>query len=372
MFTTYIDHHNNSQKSFRKIFAFIIGKGKTTRRDIQKYTNYSWSSVSSVVSVLINNGYVIETDSINGGVGRNASYIVPNGDKYVCIGLDINSIGFSLSVIGIDGSIKYGASYPYSIQTKEFVMDTIFKAIDDAIAFIGESYNLVSIGISCQGIVDNTHSIFTRFHFCDDFSNVNLKEILEERYNVYTYLEHDTNCMLEAYSYNYGVANESVGICRVVSGIGFAICVNGKSIEEFGSIDFGHMIVQPKDSPQCSCGRYGCLEAYASSTGITRRAGVEDFSIVDKDREKYRDILNDAAYYLGITLGNIKQIFDLNKMVITGNVIGDDDFFLEQVILASKIFAPKVIKINYIKDLNAAYGAARLSLINKVDLKGEI
>ena len=74
MISTYIDHHNNTQKSFKKIFAFIIKKGKTTRRDIQKYTDYSWSSVSSVVSVLINNGYVFETDTINNGVGRNASY----------------------------------------------------------------------------------------------------------------------------------------------------------------------------------------------------------------------------------------------------------------------------------------------------------
>lgn len=372
MISTYIDHHNNTQKSFKNIFAFIIKKGKTTRRDIQKYTDYSWSSVSSVVSVLINNGYVVETDTINNGVGRNASYIVPNGDKFVCIGLDINSIGFTVSVIGIDGSNKFGTSYPYLIRTKEFVISTIYRAIDDAIAFIGDKYRLVSIGLSCQGNTDINHSTFIRFSFCDDFYNVNLKEMIENKYGIHTYIEHDTNCLLEDYNYKHGVINESVCVARIVSGIGFAISIHGKSIEEIGSIDFGHMIVQPKDGPKCICGKHGCLEAYSSSTGIIRRAGVEDFSVIEGDREKYRDILNDAAFYLGVTLGNIKHIFDLNKIAITGNVIGDDNVFLQKVIESSERLSSDPIKIIYLRDLNAAYGAARLSLINKVDLKGEI
>ena len=372
MLSTYIDHHNNSQKSFKKIFGFIIREGKTTRRDIQKYTDYSWSSVSSVVSVLINNGYVYETDTLNNGVGRSASYIVPNGNKFVCIGLDINSIGFSLSIIGVDGSNKYAATYPYLIQTKQFVMGTIFNAIDDALNFINDEYKLVSIGISCQGETDASHAFFNRFPFCEDFHNVNLKEIIEEKYGVYTYIEHDTNCILEDYNYNYGEDNESVCVARIVSGIGFAICINGKSIEKFGSINFGHMIVQPKDSPECMCGRHGCLEAYASSTGIVRQAGVKDFSIIECNRDKYRAILDDAAFYLGVTLGNIRQIFDLSKIVITGNVIGDDEIFLNKVIETSKNIASNQVKITYLKDLNAAYGAARLSLINKVDLKGDI
>lgn len=368
----YIDRHSNSQKSFKKIFAFIVKKGKTTRREIQKFTNYSWSSVSSVVSVLINQGYVYEAESINYGVGRNTTYLIPNGNVYVSIGIDINSIGFTSTIIGVDGTTINVKTYPYSQKTKQYVMDTIFKAIDDCLEFIEGKYKLVSIGISCQGETEN-HSTFKRFSFCDEFYDVNLKEILEDKYDIHTYIEHDTNCLLEDYIYNYSThPEESVCVARVVSGIGFAISVNGQPVEKYGPIDFGHMIVQPINGPKCMCGQYGCLEAYASTTGIVNRAGVEDFSIIDENREQYRDILDDAAFYLGVTLANLKQIFDLKKLVITGNVVGEDAIFLEKVNKASESVTSRIAKVSFIKDLNAAYGAARLSLKNKVDLKGEI
>ena len=57
----YINHHSEEQKSFQTIFAYIIKKGKVTRREIQRDTQYSWGSGSSVVSLLIEKKYVIET-----------------------------------------------------------------------------------------------------------------------------------------------------------------------------------------------------------------------------------------------------------------------------------------------------------------------
>ena len=65
----YINHHSEEQKSFQTIFAYIIKKGKVTRREIQRDTQYSWGSVSSVVSLLIEKKYVIETETIHKEVG---------------------------------------------------------------------------------------------------------------------------------------------------------------------------------------------------------------------------------------------------------------------------------------------------------------
>lgn len=358
----YIDNHNNSQKSFKRIFSFIIEQQKTTRRAIQKYTDYSWGSVSSVVSLLLDKGYVIETESVKNGVGRGTSYIIPNGTKYVTIGIDVNSIGFSSSVVGIDGEVKYKQFYEYLGDTKDYVIGLLFEAIDDAINFIGNNSKIVSIGVSCQGSVDLTHSIFQRFAFAKDLSNCNLKEIVENKYGVYTFIEHDTNCLLEDYLSNYGSATSSVCIARAVSGIGFAICVNGQSLEEFGTIDFGRVIVQPNKD-----GKGDDLEAYASTEGIAKRAKVNGFNIIDNNREKYRDVLNDAAFYFGATLANVNHIFSLEEVIFTGNVIGSDETMVKTIIDAAKRFSKKEINIKYISDLSATFGAAKLSLISKID-----
>lgn len=359
----YIENHNDSQKSFKKVFSFIIKQGKTTRRKIQKFTNYSWGSVSSVVSLLLNKGHVIETDSVKSGVGRGTTFIIPNGDKYVSIGVDINSIGFSSSVIGIDGVVKYKNSFPYLGKTQEYVLDLLFKAIDDAIDFVEDKSEIVSIGVSCQGSVDLNHEIFKAFAFCDDLKDCNLKKIIEDKYGIYSFIEHDTNCLLEDYRFNHNKTASSICVARVVSGIGFAICVNGQPLEEFGSIDFGRMIVQPNKENLC-----GDLESYASTVGIVKRAGVDDFSTIDNNREKYRKVLDDAGFYLGVTLANLNHIFALEEVAITGNVIGNDSTMLNTIINTAEKFSQNdKIKIQYISDLSASYGAARLSLKNKID-----
>lgn len=364
----YIDNHTDSQKSYKAIFAYIIKKGKTTRREIQKQTNYSWSSVSSVVSALINKKQVIETESFNTGVGRGTSYIMPNGDKFVSIGVEINSVGYSATVIGIDGTSKFASELPFEEKAKEQVIEKIFKIIDECIEYVNENnFTLVSIGISCQGRIDSTHSYFENFFFVEDFKHLNLKKIVEDKYNTYVYVEHDTNCLLEAYQFQHAENDESVCVARVVSGIGFAICINGYSIEDFGSIDFGHMTVQPLNGELCSCGLRGCLEAYSSTVGIAKRANVKDFQEIDNNREKYRKYLDEAAFYLGVTFNNIRRIFSIQKLIITGNVINNDQKMLDKIIdTYTSISASGVCKIKYIHDLSASFGAARLSLIDKV------
>lgn len=366
----YIENHTDSQKSFRTIFSFIVKKGKVTRREIQKGTNYSWSSVSGVVSVLLNNNLVIETDPVISGVGRGTSYIVPNGDRFVSIGIDINSTGFTSSVVGVDGSTKYKNMRPYLGNTKKYVLDLMFELIDDCLAFAKDKYNVASIGVSCQGTVIN-HSIYKRFVFAKDFMYCNIKEIIEKKYGIFTYLEHDTNCLLEDYLFNHNEGYVSVCVARIVSGLGFAISSNGQSLEMFGPIDFGHMIVQPRDGDKCLCGMNGCLEAYVSSVGIARRAGVEDFSIIEKNRDKYRNILDEAGFYLGVALANLSHIFSLDGVVMTGHVIGNDKTMLKQIIKYNNEFSgEKRAEIKYLPDLSASFGAARLSFIEKVDKEG--
>lgn len=366
---SYIDNHTDSQKSYRNILAFIIKKGKTTRREIQQCTQYSWSSVSSVVSVLINRKHVIETDSVNTGVGRGTSYIIPNGDKFVSLGIDVNYTGFTLSLAGIDGERKYFSMKPFEDVSKNGMLNLIYQMIDEAINFIDDRYVLTSIGVSCQGSVDLNNRYFESFPFSKEISHLDLKQILEDKYNVFVYVEHDTNCLLEDYRYSYNSSdNQSICVARIVSGIGFAICINGQSLEEFGTIDLGHFVMQPKDGPLCKCcGRYGCLESYASTEGISQRAGVS-FDEIDKNRDKYRPYLDDAAFYLGVMFANIQKVFYINQIIITGNIIGDDEIFLNKIYETWKSFGNEDSKsIRYIKDLSASFGVARLSLINKIE-----
>ena len=67
----YITQGTQKQNTLSDIFTIILEKGRTTRREIEYETGYSWGTVSSSVALLMEKGYVTEEKSEQpGGVGR--------------------------------------------------------------------------------------------------------------------------------------------------------------------------------------------------------------------------------------------------------------------------------------------------------------
>jgi glucokinase len=58
------------------------------------------------------------------------------------------------------------------------------------------------------------------------------------------------------------------------TGLGSGIVVNGELVYGSDGLagEMGHLTVTPRSDRECGCGRVGCLETYASATGIVRTA----------------------------------------------------------------------------------------------------
>ncbi len=71
-----------------------------------------------------------------------------------------------------------------------------------------------------------------------------------------------------------GQGYESLVLVTLGTGIGGGVILKGKIWEgPSGSAgEIGHMHIEDDEELQCTCGNYGCLEQYASATGIVRLA----------------------------------------------------------------------------------------------------
>ena len=58
------------------------------------------------------------------------------------------------------------------------------------------------------------------------------------------------------------------------TGVGGGVIINGKIVAgaNGGGGEVGHIVVEPNETEACNCGNRGCLEQYASATGIVRLA----------------------------------------------------------------------------------------------------
>jgi len=139
----------------------------------------------------------------------------------------------------------------------------------------------------------------------------------------------------------------------------------------------GHMVLK-LDGPRCLCGGRGCLEAFASGTGIVWRAqdllgrgeapGLQRVSrergelnaanIAAAARAGDEDALRlweETGLYLGVALANYINIFNPEAIVLGGGVMAAADLFLERAERSMRELARKE-PLKYVRLERAALG----------------
>ena len=148
------------------------------------------------------------------------------------------------------------------------------------------------------------------------------------------------------------------------TGVGGGLISNGKLVHGMVGAggEVGHMIVKP-NGYLCTCGNRGCLEQYASATGIVHIAqdkaeeyegdsrlkamidnGDEITAKIVFDLAKQNDylantVVDEVAFYLGLAAANLSNALNPEYLVIGGGVSAAGDFLLKRVNENFKKFA---------------------------------
>ena len=152
-----------------------------------------------------------------------------------------------------------------------------------------------------------------------------LADMLTERFGIPVALTNDANAAAIG-EMTYGAARGLKDFIMITlgTGVGSGIVVNGQLVYGHDGFagELGHVIVKPINGRACGCGRTGCLETYASATGVARTA--REFLEIRKDNSLLRqipvqDITSKDVYDAAIAGDQIaKDIFEY-----TGNILGE-------------------------------------------------
>lgn len=139
-----------------------------------------------------------------------------------------------------------------------------------------------------------------------------------------------------------GRGHENVVMVTLGTGVGGGIIIDGKIVSGFHGAggEIGHIKMKDQESGTCGYGGHGCLEQYASATGIVRLAkerlackdtdselsSVEDLTakaVFDAARdgdETAKELVDELCTMLGTALANIAAVVDPEIFVIGGGV----------------------------------------------------
>lgn len=346
------------------ILDIIRKKGPISRSEIAEMTDLTPATISNITGELIDSNLIVEGEAGDSKGGRKPIMLHVRCDYYRVIGIYIGSKKIKIIASDLMANSKYKneISYEDTGITPEQCFEILYSEIDK----INEKYKkkgkkVVGIGIGIHGIVDTERGVSV-FAPNLGWSNVPIKQKLEEKFNIPVFLDNNTRTMgLGENWFGTGKNAQSFFCMNIEYGVGGCLFIDDKMYRgnSFGAGEIGHTTVEI-NGEQCSCGNKGCLETVASVKALKKKAfegyaenkksmifegmdepktpdeiGTKQICVAANNGDAFAiKLIQEMGEKIGIGIANIVNIFNPQRVIINGEIVSAGDILLEPIINA--------------------------------------
>lgn len=270
-----------------------------------------------------------------------------------CFGVDIGGTTVKLGLFTTDGEIVD----KWEIKTRtenqgEAVLPDIAEALKEKLEekkIDRDEVEGIGVGVpapvNTEGVVQNTANL--------GWGYKEVKREMEELSGMRAEIGNDANvAALGEMWLGAGKGRKNIVMVTLGTGVGGGIIIDGKPLvgAHGAGGEIGHLCVNYEETDHCGCGNTGCLEQYASATGITRLANIrlakDDAKSVLREQEVSaktvfdavkagdavaKEIAEEFGKYLGHAMANLAAVADPSAIVIGGGVSKAGEVLIEYV-----------------------------------------
>ncbi len=371
----------------KSILLTIYPKPAITRDEIIRATGLNPASVSQALQHLLSSGTVLKVGELKSSGGRRREVLKLNPEAGYFIAVDLETARIRYALTNLVGDIRYrweqelefgrGVDVADLLHGMEMVQRNLME---------WQSSRLLAVGISCPGIIHENRRV-TAVNL--GWHKFPLAEKLKEATNLPLSLE--TACRAYVLAERWLGCAQRVDNCIYIEigrGVGAGIVVDGRYLEgqDHMAGEFGHLTIDASAADPCHCGKRGCLEAIASSSGILRQYCERvHLSKVEKDRLRLGDVFecareNDpvaiavidrASHALGLGLSHLIVLFNPALIILGGDLLQGEDLLVPRISAALASHTPEFVKKTKVSVTNLGLdiglkGAAFLAFHNAV------
>jgi len=273
------------------------------------------------------------------------------------IGVDIGGTGIKAGVVETSGKILSKGSVATDVETdyKGLVRD-IAKLCESVVKEANITMgDIESIGMGCPGSVDDKAGVVIYANNID-LTNAPLCDELKKHIDKPVYINNDANCAAlgEFFALNDDSIENFVAV-TLGTGVGGGIIINKKVYSGFNGAggELGHTVIVV-DGKDCTCGRKGCWEAYASATALIKStsekiekypdsvlakiakeegkvSGKTAWDAAQRGDKAGKEVIDEYIKYLSEGIINLINIFQPSVVAIGGGVSRQGDNILNPV-----------------------------------------
>lgn len=269
-------------------------------------------------------------------------------------GVDVGGTTVKLGLFDETGTLLDKCEIPTHTENGgERILPDIATAIDTILAEKGIAKSAVTgIGVGVPGPINDEGVINRCVNL--NWGVFNLHETLGALTGLRVKGGNDANCAALGEAWKGGGAgSRSSMFVTLGTGVGGGVILNGKILVGAHGVggEIGHITVSAPDKYPCTCGKRGCIERYASATGIVRmakeRLAKDDAPSALRSVEALtcKDVFDAAKAGDSLAVGTLEQVFDYlgealasaccvcdpERIILGGGVSKAGDYLLEGV-----------------------------------------
>lgn len=311
--------------------------------------------------------------------------------KYL-LGIDIGGTSVKHGLFSGNGELLY----KWEIETRKIdngkyilsdIVDSIKNTLEDKNI---NKEDILGVGVGVPGPVKDDGTVLGCVNL--GWQEFNVSKTLEELLNIPVKVANDANIAALGEMYKGGGKGyKNMIMVTLGTGVGGGVIIDGNVIAGATGAggEIGHINVNPHEKVKCNCGRRGCLEQYASATGIVRLAkeilesdnnesklrslenitAKDIFDLVKEKDELAIKVVDKFSYILGRALSNIACICNPEVFVIGGGVSKAGEVLLNNI---KKYYLENAFHATYDTKFKLAtlgndagiYGGAKLAIEN--------
>src|SRR6266568_5909748 len=193
------------------------------------------------------------------------------------VGLDVGGTTMKGGVVDDNGKSLSAVTLPTeAAKGQEHGLRQMAKTIQQAVKEARcEMTRIAAIGVATPGTMDIPAGVILDPPNLKPWQNVPVRDHIHDVFHLPTAFQNDANAAAFGEFWS-GVGKDvhSMVLFTLGTGVGGGIIIGdlvGEGEHSDGA-ELGHMKIEMTNPRQCGCGRWGCLEAYASATAVVKRA----------------------------------------------------------------------------------------------------
>jgi glucokinase-like ROK family protein len=340
-----------------RVIGALRDRGKASRAEIARATGLSRSTVSSIVSDLIDAGLLSEHREATGVAhgeagGRPPVLLSLNPSAGLAVGVDFGHTHLRVAVSDLshdilaesrrEQDVDHSAGEGLDAATE--VMDKVLEEADV------DRERVLGVGMGLPGPINRSTGTVGSSSILPGWVGVDAAAEMERRIRLPVYVENDANLgALAEFVWGAGKGHSDVVYIKLSSGVGAGLLLGGRLHEGAGGTagEIGHMPAQ-NGTEICRCGSRGCLETVASARAIagqlsaSRGEPVSTQKLLELTANRNpaaSRLIAEAGREIGVALAGLVNLVNPDCVIIGGDLSAAAELITEPVLESIRRYA---------------------------------